>query len=552
MNPVNVAAHLPLLAQSRPQAPAVILQQGMQRYRVHSFEELNRLSDAYAAGLEAYGVRRGMRAALMVKPSLEFFGLVFALFKSGTVPVLIDPAIGARNLKHCLEVSAPEAFIGISKAHAARVLFGWGKRSIKKLVTAGPRLFWGGRSLAGLRQEGEKRNGFAMPAVDPDETAAILFTSGSTGSPKGAVYSHANFSAQVEALRETYAIEPGEVDLATFPLFALFGPALGMTALVPDMDPTRPARADPARLVAAIQKWNATNLFGSPALIDRLARYGEAHGVKLPSLKRALSAGAPVPPATVRRFQSLLAEGVQLFTPYGATEALPVCSIGSAEILGETAEATRQGHGICVGRPVRGMQVRIVKISDEPFAAWSDELLAPPGVIGEIAVQGAAVTRAYFNRDDATALAKIPDPYGGGLWHRMGDLGRIDAQGRVWMCGRKSHRVATPEGERYSVPCEGIFNAHPSVFRTALVGIGPRGAQRPVLCVELEREIAPDTERIRRELLELGAQHEQTRAIREILFHPAFPVDIRHNAKIFREKLAEWAAERLGAGSART
>ncbi|MCZ7649051.1 MAG: fatty acid CoA ligase family protein [Planctomycetota bacterium] len=549
MESANVAAHLPRMARLQPDTPAVILQRGLNDYGVHTFRELDELSDAYAAGLEAYGIRRGTRAALMVKPSLEFFGLVFALFKSGAVPVLIDPAIGARNLRHCLEEAAPEAFIGIPKAQAARVLLGWGKKSIEKVVTAGPRLFWGGRSLKALRREGARRLPYAMPAVEAGEAAAILFTSGSTGEPKGALYTHGIFLAQVEALRAAYGIQPGEMDLATFPLFALFGPALGMTALVPDMDATRPAKADPERLVAAIARWKATNLFGSPALIDKLSRYGEARGIALPSLKRALSAGAPVPPATIRRFQKLLAPGVQLFTPYGATEALPVCSIGSAEILGETAEATRQGRGVCVGPPLAGMQVRIVRITDEPVANWSEDLEISRGEIGEIAVKGPVVTRAYFNRDRATELAKIADPRDGGFWHRMGDLGYLDERGRVWMCGRKSHRVRTAEGELYTVPCEGIFNAHPSVFRTALVGVGPPGAQRPVLCVELEKHADPDLSRVRRELLELGAAHELTRGIREILFHSAFPVDIRHNAKIFRERLAVWAARRLRGGA---
>jgi acyl-CoA synthetase (AMP-forming)/AMP-acid ligase II len=384
-----------------------------------------------------------------------------------------------------------------------------------------------------------------MAATASDETAAILFTSGSTGVPKGAVYSHGNFAAQVEALRTTYDIRPGEIDLPTFPLFALFAPALGMTAVIPEMDFTRPALADPRKLIAAIQQFGITNMFGSPALLNRLGRFGLEHGEKLPSLKRMISAGAPVPAAVLERCASLLDAEAQIFTPYGATEALPVCSIGSAEILGQTRQSTDQGKGVCVGRPVPGLRLEIIPISDEPLSAWSESLPLPEGEIGEIVVRGAQVTAAYFGRPQSTALAKIADP-AGGFFHRMGDLGYRDEQGRIWFCGRKAHRVSTAHGTLFTIPCEAIFNCHPQVFRSALVGIGAPGNQRPVICIELEKGVAAGEQpRLREELFTLGQANPLTAGIADLLFHPAFPVDIRHNAKIFREKLAVWAAREL-------
>jgi acyl-CoA synthetase (AMP-forming)/AMP-acid ligase II len=233
-------------------------------------------------------------------------------------------------------------------------------------------------------------------------------------------------------------------------------------------------------------------------------------------------------------------------TPYGATEALPVASIGSDEILGDTRHRTPGGAGVCVGRPVEGMRVKVIRTSDDPIPAWRDDLELPRGEVGEIVVQGPVVTRSYYNRPESTALAKIADPARGAFYHRMGDLGYLDGQGRLWFCGRKSHRVITPAGTLYTVPCEGIFNAHPAVRRTALVGVPRPGGVEPVLCVETEQETAPaPPEVLRQELLALGAANPQTRAIRTILFHPSFPVDIRHNTKIFREKLAAWAAIQL-------
>lgn len=538
---VNIAAHLPEMACRRPDAPAIIFPKKNRRL---SFRELDAMSDRIAHGLVAYGIGRGVRTALMVTPGPEFFALTFALFKVGAVPVLIDPGLGVKNLKKCLAEAEPRAFIGIPKAHLARLLFGWGKETLSTFITVGRRLFWEGITLASLIEQQETLP-FPLAPTERDDTAAILFTSGSTGAPKGAVYSHSNFAAQVEALRRVYGIEPGEIDLPTFPLFALFAPALGMTAVIPEMDFTRPGSVNPKKILSAIETYGVTTMFGSPALINRVGRYGAENGKRLPSLKRVISAGAPVPAAVMERFTRMLNPGVEVFTPYGATEALPVCSIGSSEILGETRRITDAGGGVCVGKPVEGVRLEVIEISDEPIPYWDDSLRAPVGKIGEIVVQGEQVTRGYFNRPEADLMSKIYDPAGGGFFHRMGDLGGKDEDGRVWFCGRKSHRVVTPEETLFTIPCEAVFNTHPAVFRTALVGIGGKGRQLPVLCVELEKGAKADREQVRRELLAIADAHIHTRGITTILFHPAFPVDIRHNAKIFREKLAVWAARRL-------
>jgi acyl-CoA synthetase (AMP-forming)/AMP-acid ligase II len=550
----NIAAHLADMARLQPSRPAVICAHGRDAngavaYAQLSFAELEDASNRLAHALAGAGVARGMRSALMVPPGLDFFTLTFALFKAGAVPVLIDPGIGLRSLGGCLAHAQPEAFIGVSKAHAARVLLGWARGSLRFNVTVGSKWFWSGFALKELLSNSFSETPFPAVEPAPDETAAILFTSGSTGTPKGAVYTHEIFNAQVAHIRALYGIAPGEMDLATFPLFALFGPALGMTAVVPEMDASRPARADPALIVEAISRFGVTNMFGSPALIDRVGRYGAAQGIKLPTLRRAICAGAPVASKVLERFAALLAPGAQLFTPYGATECLPVASIGSDELLGEARHRTAEGAGICIGRPVPGLQAKIIRITDEPIAQWDGALELPAGEIGEIAVKAAHASRSYFDLPAASALAKIPDTRGGGehpFYHRMGDVGYADELGRLWFCGRKAHRVVTREGTRFTVACEGVFNAHPRVFRSALVGVERAGAVEPVLCVELEaaaRGVAQEV--VRAELRELGARHERTRGIETILFHPAFPVDVRHNAKIFREKLALWAAREL-------
>jgi olefin beta-lactone synthetase len=546
---LNIASPLADLTRTQPHTPAVIEPRGCDRgapvrWRRYTYRELDEESDRLARGLRLAGITRQTRTVLMVPPRLEFYALTFALFKLGAVVVLIDPGMGVRNLGACLREAEPEAFVGVPRAHLARVLLGWARASVRTCVTVGPRLGWGGYTLARVRALGAG-GGPVQAATRPDEPAAILFTSGSTGVAKGAVYTHGIFAAQVEVLRRTYGIEPGEVDLPTFPLFGLFGPALGMTEVLPEMDPTRPARVDPRKVLGAIAHFGVTNLFGSPALLRRVGRYAEESGIKLPTLRRVISAGAPVPAKEVARFARLMAGGAQVHTPYGATEALPVSTIGSDEVLSGTGARTAEGAGVCVGRPVEGMAVKVIRITDEPIPTWSDDLELPAGEVGEVVVQGPVVTRAYHNRPESTALHKIADAARGTFWHRMGDVGYLDGRGRLWFCGRKSQRVATAGGTLFTIPCEGVFNSHPGVYRSALVGVTRDGATRPVLCVEREPGSDIDPGRLRAELLALGSAHAHTRAIRDVLFHPSFPVDVRHNAKIFREKLAAWAARRL-------
>jgi len=240
-----------------------------------------------------------------------------------------------------------------------------------------------------------------------------------------------------------------------------------------------------------------------------------------------------------------LNDDAQVFTPYGATEALPVSSIGSNEVLGSTCHETEKGKGVCVGVPVENIDLKIIKITDDVISDWQDGLILDANVIGEIAVKGPQVTKAYYARQRATEMAKIIDP-DGGFYHRMGDTGYLDEQGRLWFCGRLTHRVVTDKETLFTIPCEGIFNTHEKVFRTALVGINNNSQIIPVICVELEQETKDaDKEIITAELLKIAAQFEQTKNIQHVLFHPAFPVDIRHNAKIGREKLAVWVQKEI-------
>ena len=543
---VNISNRLSESAGHYPDKQAVVWPVGKHpdgriRYAHVTFRELEAGVNAYARGLAEAGITRGMRTILMVRPGREFFALTFALFRIGAVPVLVDPGMGRRSLIACLAEVEAEAFVGIPLAHVARTIWRSAFRSVRIKVTVGRRWFWGGRTLKSIRRDGAA---FESAKTSADDLAAILFTSGSTGPAKGACYTHGIFDAQVAYLNSAYGYSPEEVDLATFPLFALFDAALGMTAVIPEMNPSRPADALPENIIDAVMQHNVSHLFGSPALLDRLGRYGEKHAVRLETIKRVITAGAPIPPAVLERVRRMLGDEADVFTPYGATESLPVSSIESREILGETAEKTLAGRGICVGKPLDGIEARVIRINDEPIAEWSESLCVATNQIGEIVIKGPVVSQSYYRRPDATALAKIRD--GDVVRHRMGDVGYLDEHGRIWFCGRKAHRVEAEQGTLFTIPCEAIFNQHENVRRSALVGIGPRGRQRPVLFVELESTARnADREGLTMALLALGAAHEHTRSIQTVLYHSGFPVDVRHNAKINRERLAEWATELL-------
>ena len=544
---VNVAALLREMAHKQPYTRAVVCPLRQNRYKgiayTHlTFRQLDRESDCLAHGLLRHGIKRGTRTILMVKPGLDFFVLIFALFKVGAVPVVVDPGMGLKRMLNCLSESKASAFIGISLAQSIRVCAPKYFKSINISVTVGKRWFWRGPRLADLRQSPWKP--FPMAKTQKDETAAILFTTGSTGPAKGVVYTHGIFDAQVRHIKNRFDITPGEIDLPTFPLFALFDPALGMTAVIPDMDPTKPAQVNPERIIELILNHGVTNMFASPALLNRVGRYGQEHTIKLPSLKRVISAGAPALPDNLERFSQMLDPETEIFPGYGATEAMPVSVMGSHEILQKTRQLSEQGYGICVGRVLPNLKVRIIHISDEPISQWSDNLVVPDGEIGEITVKGDLVTHRYFERKRDDLFSKIEESTS--VWHRMGDLGWIDTENRLWFCGRKSHRVLTPEQTLFTIPCEAIFNRHPNVFRSALIGVGPRPKQKPVICIELEKRRQKKTkQKITEELLALAKESVLTQTIDTILYHKSFPVDIRHNSKIFREKLTIWAQSKI-------
>lgn len=574
----NVADRLTTVAARMPDSVAIATPgngdvAGKHTYATCTFGELEADSQALARGLVDLGVRPGQRLVLLVKPGIEFVKLVLALLRTGAVTVLVDPGMGRKHLVNCLAAAEPDGFIAISPAQVVRTVLRGRFPKATLNVTVGRRWFWGGVTYRQLLAHG-RRSRAELPDTNANDAAAIIFTSGSTGPPKGVLYTQQMFDTQAAEIQRQYGIVPGGADLACFALFGLFNSAMGVTTVFPRMDFSRPASADPKRLLAAANDWQVSQAFASPAVWERLSRHCQVTGERIPTLRKVFSCGAPVPASVLERTLAMVHPEAEMHTPYGATESLPVATIEAREVLGETATKTTQGAGVCVGRKFDTIDWRVIRISDEPIASIDDAEDLPNGEIGELIVCGPQISPAYVvalqplappggrvaSPDDAASnvaenhpraepgaashnsISKVRD--GDSIWHRIGDVGYLDDQGRFWYCGRKSHRVETAHGTLYTECSEAVFNELPDVKRTALVGVGPRGEQTPVIMYEPFTQDV-DQESVEKQLADIASRFSHTHRIRHFLPYNPFPVDVRHNAKINREQLAVVAYQLL-------
>ena len=539
----NVARHLRAAATQTPDltatlSPLSVSPQGRVVHAQSTFQQLDQESDAAARVFHAQGIAQGTRVLLAVRPGHDLIVCMFGLLKLGAVAVAIDPGMGFQSYLNCVRHARPTALVAVRTAHWLSLLPFAAFQSLEHRVTVGGR-HW--RAQLGQCTSSDPRPLAAISAHDP---AAILFTSGSTGAPKGVAYTHGMFDAQIELVRSTYGIQPGEVDMPMLPMFALFNPALGMTTVTPLLNPTKPASADPAPIVAALISERVTNSFGSPAIWARIADHCEQRRLTLPHLRRVLIAGAPVPDRLLEQLLRI-APQAQIHTPYGATECLPVSTIEAKELLATQRDLARQGGGTCVGRAVAGVEIRIIRETEGPLLTLAETTPCPPGEVGEIIVTGPSVTRAYDGLPAATALAKIAD--GERVWHRMGDLGAIGTDGLLRFFGRRAEKIRTTQGDLYTEALEPAFRAHPQVARCALIGLGKKAPMVPALVVEPKEGYFPTNTAEREKFVEAlrtqAASHPQAAAIQHIFFQKKLPVDVRHNAKIHRLQLSkEWTA----------
>ncbi len=530
---MNIAWRIREVSEAFPHKKSVIHAKDNSFYTFKEFEERsNQLANRFVK----LGLLPGMRTLLFVKPCLDFSVITFALFKVGAVPVLIDPGMGVPHLLNSIKQVRPQALVSIPLVHWMRRLKKDFFSDVKIKISLGR---VGGKTHYLYDDLSSEAKTFEPLQIDPSMTAAILFTSGGTGTPKGVLYTHGILNAQTDSLREMFSLNQSNIDLPGFPLFALFTLAMGMTSVIPEMDPTRPAQCDPRKMVKNILDHQVTFVAGSPAIWERVGKFCIEKKLTLPTVKQVVMFGAPVRAEIHQMYKTILPNG-DTYTPYGATECLPVSLISGSEILKSHLPRMLQGYGTCVGRAIGGVQIKILEVTDIPE---SQLIEVAPGEVGEIAVQGVQVTPGYFDLDDETRMAKIF--HGGELWHRMGDLGWVDHQGSLWFLGRKSHRVVTLDGTFYSIQMESIFNQHPQVRRSALVKLVINEKVFPGLVIERHDKKTKMTPTFLRELQNLKDSTEFTKTIHQFFLHDNFPVDVRHNIKIDRAKLSRWAQNQL-------
>lgn len=498
------------------------------RNRRFSFARLLGEADRQARRLRRVGFGPGVYTLVLLKNSAEFVATVFALFRVGAIPILIDPGMGLGRFLKVIEEVEPEGLVGIPRAFALM------KMSPKPFKNVEHTACWGHFPDVPDLRRGSFESEVTTASGDPEDTAAILFTSGSTGPAKGVVYSHNIFVKQVEVLRDVYQFSPEDVDLPGFPLFGLFTAALGVTGIIPDLDPSRPAQCNPFDLITQMHRHGVTSLQGSPAIWKRVARECLSRGITLPLIRRVITFGAPIPFDFLESWRKV-APNAKIHTPYGATEALPITDIEAEEILATKRARNHEGAGLCVGKPLDLNEVRVVSYHHRPTK------MSPltTGKVGEVAVRGPVVTKSYFKKPEATRKSKIETE--DGVWHLMGDLGYFDSEGRLWLVGRKSHCIKLPFCDMWPLPGEALVLPHPDVERAALV----EGSSGPVLVIERRAGSATTETILRKECLNLIHQTPDFECVESVAFHPGMPVDPRHNAKIHREELSQWV-KKLG------
>ena len=481
-----------------------------------SFRDLAQRVADLAAGLRKEGVARGDRVAVLAPDPPDFIAAAYACWVVGAVAVVVDRGLGLRGLARALRSAEPQWLIGTAMTlRAARAL---------RWVPAARRL-----DIVSLAGAGTKLSE-ATRDSDPDATAAVVFTSGATGPAKGVVYSARQMTAQYEAVRDHYTIGAEDRLVAAFAPFALYGPALGIPVAVPDCDITEPASLRAEALAAACASIGATILFAAPAALDGvLATRADLSPGDLEALGRlrlVLSAGAPVSARILHAF-SQLTPRAELHTPYGMTEVLSVADVDLT-----TLDEVGPGKGVCVGRPFDGVRVRI-----EPLACGDGET-------GEIVVSAPWLSEGYDGLWATTLHARTVDD-DGARWHRTGDVGHVDAEGRLWVEGRLVHVVSTADGPVTSVPLEVALEPVLG-SRCAVTGVGPAGCQQVVVVVERGGKPGLADAALDRAVRDGLAPQ----PIAAVLTAPKLPVDRRHNSKIDRTRLGRFAEKVLSGGRA--
>ncbi|MFZ7087684.1 alpha/beta fold hydrolase [Curtobacterium sp. RRHDQ10] len=555
MAPPGVARHRrpattsPSTTVSRPDSGA----RSLLAPRAVSWRLLTRRVRELAVGFADLGMREGDRVSLLVTPGADLTAVLYACLRIGAVGVVADAGLGLRGLTRAVRGARPDWIVGALPGLTASRSLGWPGRRISTTRLAAPAAAALGveQSLAEVAARGAdlRAHGTALPEPPAaDAVAAVLFTSGSTGPAKGVVYTHAQLAAVRDVLAARYDVGVGTGLVAGFAPFALLGPALGARSVTPDMEVTSPRTLTASALAAAVDRADGTVVFLSPAALANVvatsATLTDADHRALAGVRVFLSAGAPVP-------EPLLTEAARLMpaasahTPYGMTEGLLLTDI---DLPGIRAAARTGQDGVCVGRAAAGVTLLISALDDLGAAVGVPD--DTPGVTGEVVVSAPHVKDHYdaLWRTDREASRGTGTDSDGRRWHRTGDVGHLDAEGRLWIEGRLPHVVTTEHGVVTPVGPEQRAERVRQVGRAAIVGVGPRGDQQLVAVVETVVPVrragladAALTGAVRRAVTDATTSV----TLAAVLAVPRLPTDVRHNSKIDRTRLADWASRML-------
>lgn len=546
----NVSRHIVELAQVSTYKHSITClsgrdTNGKMAYSHLTFRQLNQRSNELARGLQQAGVIRGTRAALQMLPGIEWFSIAYALLKIGAVPILLQPALGMRKLALCVKTVEPEILITEPRYQVIQLFNSSNYQSVHLQINTEKRWFSKGLSITDI-QKNEPAT-FQPAEMRQNDTGMIVFsTSCESDTPKPTVYTHGMLNAIIEQIKSVMAVSLESTLITTFPLFMVLAPAIGIRQIIPESHSLKANKLDPRILIETIWDYGVTHLLMSSTRLMMLTDFLKDEAIFLPSIQRIVSWGEPYPPLELQRLHSFINEKTQIFPLYGVTEAPVISTLGSHTIVSEMQVKTERGFGLCEGKVVDGLEMRIIEVSDRPIDNWSDDLLVNDGGIGELVVKGEAVSRQYYNNTKYDALHKIPD--GKYMWHRTGDIGWLDTKDNFWFCGRKQDRIIISEEETlYTIPCEAVFMQHERVYRCIIVGVGPIPYQTPVLIIELAPgDSGKYISTLTHELLDLAQAYPHTGNINNILFRKCFPVHSLYHQKINRKQLTKWAAKKLG------
>ncbi len=537
---MNVISLIEKEAEKTPHKKAVIFPRG-EEFTSYSYLELLNNCNKLSFFFSALGIKKRAHVLFFVKPSLNFSVITFSLFKLGAVPIFIDPGMGLSNLLSCVSKTKPEFLVTERKGILLRTFFRKTFASIKKTICTKkfPAFFSIEKILATTTSPRE----ISFPKLFSEDAASIIFTSGGTGAPKGVLYTHGMFLEQVELLRREFSYTENDRDLPGFPLFSMMTIAMGVTSVIPELDPTKPALCEPGKIVKNIQDHKVTTIAGSPAIWERVGLYCKENKITLPTVRALVMFGAPIPKRLHDLFHPILTNGSS-YTPYGATECLPIASISAKELEETKLPESFPYKAICVGKVIFPTELKIVEETEKESESIENLKTLSSFEIGEILVKGKQVSPFYLGEKEATAKSKVKD--GSYFWHKMGDLGFLDQEGRLWFCGRKAHkvRISNPQKDYYSIPTELVFNDHKAIKKTALIYLKEELCVTPALVIErfdgktkLSRK---EQEEFKNELFDRALSHENTKEIKCFFLHKKLPVDRRHNIKIDRQFLSSY------------